>query len=378
MNWRIPLFDTDFGRMELDAVQEAIRSGWITMGPLTERVEGELCARTGAKHAIAVSSCTAALHLSLLAAGIKEGDEVLCPGLTFVATANAVRYVGATPILCESVSERNLNIDPDDAEAKFTDRTRCLLVVHYAGYPADMASLADLARRHNLVLVEDCAHACFSAINGRCCGTWGAAGCFSFFSNKNITCAEGGAVITNSDDIARSVRLLRSHGMTSLTLDRHKGRATSYDVVALGYNYRMDEIRAGLLLSQLSRVDAFLAARQRVAAEYHNRLRDARVTVPDFDWERLSSEGDYVGNHIMPVLLPRPEVRLAVMTSLKDLGIQTSIHYPIISSFSSYAGWPQLGRTAEYAARQLTLPLFPTMTNEQVTAVCDALLAALN
>lgn len=377
MNWKIPLFDPDFGPAELEAVQQPLREGWLTMGPRTEQLEQQLCERTGAAHAIAVANCTAALHLSLLATGIGPGDEVLCPTLTFVATANAIRYVGAAPVLCESVGPRNLNVDPDDLAARVTSRTKAIMTVHYAGFPADMARIASIARRHDLLVVEDCAHALFSTLAGRVCGTWGDLGCFSFFSNKNLTCGEGGAIITNNGELAARLKRLRSHGMTTLTLDRHKGRAYSYDVVDLGFNYRMDEIRANLTLAQLGRLDGFLARRRELTAAYCKRLCDSAIETPDFDWPRISQPGDRVGHHIMPVLLPEGCNRTAVIDCLRELGIQSSIHYPPIHRFQSFGGQPALPRTEALAARQLTLPLFPTMTLEQVAAVCDGLEQAL-
>ena len=271
MNWRVPLFEPDFGAEELAAVQQPLRDGWLTMGEVTLRLESEFAARCGVKHAIAVNNCTAALHLAVLGAGIGPGDEVICPTLTFVATANAVRYVGATPVFCESVGPGNLNIGPAQVAELLTPNTRGVMVVHYAGFPVDMVGMQELARKHNLVIIEDCAHALFSTLHGRCCGAWGTVAGFSFFSNKNMTCGEGGMVTTDDDAVADRVRNMRSHGMTTLTLDRYKGRAFSYDVIAHGYNYRMDEIRSALALVQLKRLDSFLRERTRIRPGELNR-----------------------------------------------------------------------------------------------------------
>jgi dTDP-4-amino-4,6-dideoxygalactose transaminase len=380
MNWKVPLFEPDFGPAELEAVQAPVREGWLTLGPYTEKLEQALCALTGSPHAVAVSNCTAALHLSLLACGIGPGDEVLCPTLTFVATANAIRYVGATPVFCESVGPHNLNIDPEDVRAKLTPRARAILVVHFAGYPADMPRLSALAEEHGLVVIEDCAHALTSTLHGRTCGTWGRAGCFSFFSNKNATCGEGGAITTQDADLAARLRRLRSHGMTTMTLDRHKGRAYSYDVVDLGYNSRLDEVRSSLMLAQLGRLAGFLEARRQHVELYASRLSLTDVTLPDFDWEALSRPGDSVGYHILPVLLPPGVDRLEVMAALRAEGVQSSIHYPPIHQFSSFrdtARPARLPRTEGLAARELTLPLYPSMTEEQVLWVCGALKDAL-
>jgi len=350
------------------------------MGRYTEQLEQALCSLTGAGHAIAVSNCTAAMHLSLLACGIGPGDEVLCPTLTFVATANVIRYVGAAPVFCDSVGPGNLNIDPEDVRAKLTPRSRALMVVHYAGYPADMPSLTALAREHDLVVIEDCAHALISRLHGRVCGTWGRCGCFSFFSNKNVTCGEGGAIITDDAGLAARLKRLRSHGMTTMTLDRHEGRAYSYDVVDLGYNFRLDEIRSSLLLAQLGRLDDFLEARARHVDCYKNCLQSTPITVPDFDWPRLSRPGDSVAYHIMAVLLPAGVDRLKIMAELRERGVQSSIHYPPIHQFSSFVEYREryhLERTEAIAGRELTLPLYPSMSEDQVRYVCSCLVDAV-
>lgn len=375
------MFEPNFGAEELAAVQRPLRDGWITMGEVTLRLEAEFAKRCGVKHAMAVNNCTAALHLAVLAAGIRPGDEVICPTLTFVATANAVRYVGATPVFCESVGPTNLNIGPRQVAERITPRTRGVMTVHYAGFPVDMVGMQDLARKHNLVIIEDCAHALFSTLQGRCCGTWGAAGAFSFFGNKNMTCGEGGMVTTDDDDVADRVRNMRSHGMTTLTLDRYKGRAFSYDVIAHGYNYRMDEMRSALALVQLKRLDSFLHERRRVREWYCERLMGTQVMVPDFDWKAISQPGDSVGFHIMPVLLPEGCNREAVADRLKGQGIQSSVHYRPVHTFSAFSGSvPSAQRpalTEVIAERELTLPMYPTMSNEQVDLVCECLLAAL-
>lgn len=382
MNWKVPLFEPDFGAKELAAVQQPLKDQWITMGEVTNRLESEFASRCGVKHAIAVNNCTAGLHLAVLASGIKVGDEVICPTLTFVATANAVRYVGAVPVFCDSAGPNNLNIAPEDVAALIGPKTRGILVVHYAGFPVNMVAMQEIADKHGLVVIEDCAHALFSTLHGRCCGAWGNVAAFSFFGNKNMTCGEGGMVTTNEDAIADKVRNMRSHGMTTLTLDRYKGRAFSYDVIAHGYNYRMDEIRSALALVQLGRLDGFLAERQRIRERYCSRLSGSNLTVPDFDWKGISRPGDSVGNHIMPVLLPAGQSREAIATFLKDHGIQSSVHYRPVHTFSAFSGVAtatlNLSRTEAIADRELTLPMYPTMTDQQVDLVCDTLLAAVS
>ncbi len=253
--WRIPLADIDLGAEELSAVQNVLQSRWLTMGGVTQEFETAFASYTGAKHALAVTNATAALHMACLAIGLKAGDEVIVPSLTFVATANSICYSGAMPVFADICSEHDLNISPEAIEALITERTRALMLVHYGGYACDMPRILELARKHNLKVIEDAAHAAGAWLDDRHLGTWGDIGCFSFFSNKNMTTGEGGMLVTNNDDLYEKLCLLRSHGMTTLTWDRHKGHAWSYDVVELGYNYRIDEIRAAIGVVQLKKLD---------------------------------------------------------------------------------------------------------------------------
>ena len=225
--WEIPLFDIGFNEKEMIAVQKVLSSGWLTMGEQTEMFEREFADFINVKHAIAVSNCTAALHLANLALGIGENDEVLCPSLSFVAGSNSIVYTGAKPVFADITDLSDFNISPVDIEKKVSARTKAIQIVHYAGNPCDMDHIMEIARKHGLSVIEDCAHAPGSEYNGRKCGAIGDIGCFSFFSNKNMTTAEGGMITTNSDDLAKKIKLMRSHGMTAMTLDRHKGRAFS-------------------------------------------------------------------------------------------------------------------------------------------------------
>jgi dTDP-4-amino-4,6-dideoxygalactose transaminase len=382
--WKVTLFEPDFGRAELEAVSRPVREGWLTMGPRVAELESRWQERTGAGHVVAVSNGTAALHLCAVAAGLGPGDEVLCPTLTFVASANAIRYTGADVVFVESRGEHDLTLDPEDCARKITPRTRAIMVVHYAGFPADMAALGDLAREHGLHILEDAAHAVFTEAEAgdrrKMCGTWGLCGAFSMFSNKNLTSGEGGLVATDDPEVARKVRLWRSHGMTATTLDRHRGRAVGYDVVDHGYNYRMDEIRASLALAQLERLDDFLAARHRLYDRYREALEPLSVVLPFRDRVPPAGKPCPIGIHILPVLLPEGTDRAAVMAAMRERGIQTSVHYPcnhLFSAFTRHGTPPTLPRTEALSDRELTLPLFPSMTEEQVGQVVDALQAAL-
>lgn len=380
--WKIPLSDLSFGPEEEAAVVGVLRSGWLTMGEQTAAFEAELGRALGAPRVLAVTNCTAALHLAYAALDLGPGDELICPSLTFVATANAALLTGADVVLADVVSERDLSIDPADVERKITPRTRAIAVVHYAGYPCGMAAIGALADKHGLAVVEDVAHAPLASFGGAALGTIGDVGCFSFFSNKNLATGEGGAVVARTDALFDKLKRLRSHGMTTLTLDRHKGHAFSYDVVLPGFNYRIDELRSALGLVQLARLRAGNARRRHVTQRYHVRLAaDPRLTLPYADFDaRAVGESAY---HILPVLLPAGAPRQDVMARMKARGIQTSVHYPPIHGFSHHGSSPRvraegLARTSELAARELTLPLFPGMTDAMVDEVAAALSACLD
>ena len=373
MDWNIPLSDIDFGPEEEAAATSVLRSRWLTMGALTQQFEDEVSAFTGAKHAIAVTNATAALHLACLAAGLGPGDEVILPALTFVATANAVRYTGATPVFADIGGEHDLNLSSEAVEAALTGRTRAILLMHYGGYPCDMPAFIQLARQNGLIIIEDAAHAIGGELEGRHLGTWGQSGCYSFFSNKNMTTGEGGMLVTDNNRVAETVRLLRSHGMTSLTWDRHQGHAWSYDVQALGYNYRIDELRAALGRVQLQKLARNNQIRRERTALYLDLLgeRCPSVGLPFHAHPGVSA------CHLLSVLLPEGLSREAFMDVMKRRGVQTSIHYPPIHHFSAYRTfrteqYANLPHTEAVAAREVTLPLYPGLSEADVRFVVEA------
>ena len=370
MNWRVPLADLDFGPEEEGAVIDVLRSKWLTMGAVTQAFEAAFAELTGAKHAVAVSNATQALHLACLALGIGPGDEVIVPSLTFVATANAVLYCGADVRFAEVIGGDDLTVDPVSIEACITPRTKAVIPMHYAGYPCRMGEIMALAQAHNLAVVEDAAHAPGATLDGRALGAFGEIGCFSFFSNKNLPTGEGGMLVTDRDDLAVKLRLLRSHGMTSLTYDRHQGHAFSYDVVDLGYNDRIDEIRSALGLTQLGKLARNNARRRDLTRAYWDALTDLPLDLPFKASDRGS--GAY---HIFPILLPEGADRAAFMTGLREAGVQSSIHYRPIHTFSYYVeryGAQSLPITEAVAQREVTLPLFPIMSKQQLEIVIEA------
>lgn len=374
MEWRVPLADVKLGIEEENAVLEVLRSGWLTMGEVTQAFEQELAAFVGARHAFAVNNATAALHLACMAVGLGAGDEVIAPSLTFVATANAVRYTGAKVVFADIESEDWLCICPQSIEQKITERTKAIMIMHYAGFACDMPAILRIAEKYKLPIIEDAAHAIGASLEGKALGTWGDVGCYSFFGNKNMTTAEGGMVVTNDDHLAERVRILRSHGMTTLTWDRFKGHASTYDVVDLGYNYRIDEIRAAIGREQLKKLPAGNARREVLVGRYRQALREQAQSLglPFSEKRGVSSQ------HIFPVLLPEGVDRESFREAMKRDGIQTSFHYPPVHQFAIYRqDGEELWMTENVACRQVTLPLFPGMTEEQQDWVVESVVKAL-
>jgi dTDP-4-amino-4,6-dideoxygalactose transaminase len=372
VNWRVPLADVVVSEEDIAAVIETYRGGWLSMGPRTEALEQAFAEYTGARHAFAVANGTAALHLACLAAGLGPGDEVVVPSLTFVATVNAIAYTGAQPVFADVSGLHEPWLSADAAAAAIGPRTAALMNVAYAGYPGETAALCELAAQRGLMLLEDAAHAAGSWLGRRHLGTFGAAGAFSFFSNKNLAVGEGGMVVTGDDEIARKLRLLRSHGMTTLTWDRHRGHASEYDVVSLGYNYRIDEPRAALALERLRRLDEENERRRDHSRRYRNALGSASgLTVA-----LAPPEGALYAEHLFAVVLHPQLDRAEFRATLAGDGVQTSVHYPAVHRFSLYSkGAPALPMTDEYASRTVTLPLFAHMSDEQLDVVLECVLA---
>lgn len=372
----IPLFDVRFTPAEIAEVTATLQSGWLTMGPRTQQFEEAFADHLGVRHAVALSSGTSALHLAYLAAGIGPGDEVIVPAITFVASAAAVRYCGATPVMADVMAPHDLGVDPADVQARITDRTKAVCAVHYAGYSAAMDRLMQICADHGLALIEDSAHAPLAtAPDGSSLGTLGTAGCFSFFSNKVLSCGEGGLLATNDDAVAESARSLRSHALTSGTWDRHRGHAAGYDVTGLGFNYRIDEPRAALLNARLTGLRADVDSRRGLVHRYRELLEDVDgVTVP---YE--SGEVDRSSCYVMPVMLTKASAREPTRQLMLERGVQTSVLYPALHELSAYSDLPSQGleRSESVARCELTLPLFPHLSHGDQDRVVAALSESL-
>ncbi len=372
MNFKLPLFDLNFGEEEIQAVVNTIRSNWISTGPKCEEFENIFASMLNVKYAITLTNCTCALHLACVVLGIKENDEVICPSLTFAASVNCIRYVNATPVFCDVKSCEHINISANGIEKLITPKTKAIIVVHMAGFPAEMDKIMQIAKKHNLFVIEDACHGPLSEYKGKKLGTIGDVGCFSFFSNKNISTGEGGMLVTNNEDIAKRVRLLRSHGMTTMSYQRAKGHATAYDVVDLGYNYRMDDLRAALGISQLHHLREDLEKRARVRAWYLDALSNMdKIIVP------FNTNNEFVSNYIMPIVLKDSTIdnRDSVRDALHAKGIQTSVHYPAVHRFSIYQQYCEqsLSKTEYVTDNEITLPMYSKLTKSKINFITESL-----
>lgn len=367
----INLGDPVLGDEEKNALIDVIDSGWLTMGDRVKDFEHAFAKMHGVEDAVAVNSCTSGLHLCLTSLGIGRGDKVLVPSLTFVATVNAVLYAGATPVFVDIESILSPHISIGDAQAKCSSEVKAVIIMHYGGYVADIPAWRKFADNNNLLFIEDAAHA--PAIGK--VGQLSDASAFSFFTNKNMTTGEGGMVLSRDSSILERVRYQRSHGMTSGTLDRQRGHAYSYDVIMLGYNYRMDELRAAMGMVQLSRLQQWNKQRNELINLYRQSLAAhiPEVIIPFNATHETAA-------HIMPILLPSDADREKIMGFLRNAGVQSSIHYPPVHLFSYYASrfsGISLPKTEQFCSRELTLPLHPSLNEDNVEAVVKTLNKAI-
>ncbi len=379
MKKNIKIFESDFDQKELKAVAKVVKSGWLTNGAVTESFEEKINRNllNDEAEAVAVSSCTAALHLALIASKIERGDEVIVPALTFVSDFNVVKALGANPILCDVSSLTEWSPSLEDVKRVTTKKTKACILVHFAGIPCkDIFKIKKFCKSKKIVLIEDVAHAPGAKIHKQSCGSIGDFGTFSFYSNKNISTGEGGAVSSkNKKDLLKRIR---SHGMTSSTLDREKGRVFSYDVSEIGLNYRIDEIRAALGIEQIKKIKNKNKLRRKILLTY---LENLPVNVLTPHKAALENKDLLSVDHIMPVLLPHGIERNKIVEKLKIKNIQTTMHYPAPWSFSAYKNDFSKSKTpfsTEIIDREITLPLHTLMTQKDAEKVCIELKKAIS
>lgn len=360
---------------EIREVVASMESGWLGTGPKVARFEQDFMAYKGAKHAAAVNSCTAALHLSMLGAGMQPGDEVITTPLTFCASVNAIIHAGLTPVLAD-VDPVTMNIDPAKVEAKITPRTRAIQPVHFAGRPCDMDALRDIAERHSLKIIEDCAHAIETEYKGQKAGTIGDFGCFSFYVTKNMVTGEGGMVLTRrEEDIAR-IKILALHGMSKDAWKRFSDEGYKhYQVVECGFKYNMMDLQAAIGIHQLKRVESYWPRRQEIWGTYNQAFADLPLTTP------ADPEPDTRhGYHLYTLLVDEERAgvsRDAFLDAMTRRRIGLGVHYMSVPEHPYYQktfGWrPEEFPEAMRIGRQtVSLPLSAKLTGDDVEYIIDA------
>jgi UDP-4-amino-4,6-dideoxy-N-acetyl-beta-L-altrosamine transaminase len=370
----LPFSLPDIGEAEIDEVADTLRSGWITTGPKTKRFEDEFCRYSGSKHAIAVNSCTAALHIALAAAGIGPGDEVITSPLTFCSTANVIIHLGGTPVFAD-IGE-DYNVDPEEIEKHITPATKAIIPVHYSGQPCRMDEILACARRHSLLVIEDAAHAVGAQYRGRMVGTIGDVTAFSFYAIKNMTTAEGGMITTEDDEMAERMRLLSLHGISKDAWKRYTSAGSwYYEVMYAGYKCNMTDIQAALGIHQLARLEGFLEARRRIVATYNEtfgEMPELRIPIVNYDichaWHL----------YVIQLNLERLTIdRAQFIEALRAENIGTSVHFipvhlhPYYRQRFSYrrGDFPAAERIYD---RIVSLPLYPRLTEADVRDVITA------
>jgi perosamine synthetase len=377
----IPFHKPYIDNSEAQEVFKALKSGWITMGPRVKDFENQFASYLGVKHAIALSSCTAGLHLGLVVAGVKAGDEVLTTPYTFTATAEAIIYQGARPVFVD-ISKKTLNLEPSLIAARISKKTKAIIPVHLAGVPCDMIPIMKSAKRHGFKVIEDAAHALPSKYNGRNIGTFGDITCFSFHATKNLTTGEGGMVTTNSDEYDQRIRLLRLHGLSKTAMERKADkRFWQYEVMDSGFKYNMSDIQAALGIAQLSKLDAMQKLREKVAKAYLEGLADAvQIKLPYVDGSIKPSW------HLFIIQLELEHLKTSrdeFMLLLKEEGIETNLHYKPLHMHKFYCekyGFkPEDFPNAKYVyERAVSLPIYPGLTKGQVGRIIHSIKKIMN
>jgi dTDP-4-amino-4,6-dideoxygalactose transaminase len=374
-DWQVPLSAVRLTDADIEAATEVYRSGWLSMGPRTEELERAFAEYSGSGYCLAVSSCTAGLHLAMLGAELGAGDEVVVPSITFVASANAIAYTGAEPVFAEIAAVDAPWLSVEAAEAAITPRTKAIVAVSYAGHPGEIEGLRGLAEDRGLALIEDAAHGSGSWLGDRHLGTFGLAGAISFSAGKNLGIGEGGVLLTDDDELAERARLMRWHGVTRSIWERHRASTESYDVSGLGFNYRLDDPRAALIRSRLQRLDEDNQRRAAVESVYRDELGD----LDGLSMLAAPSESARVSHSMFAVVLDERVDRDRFRAALADRGIQTSVHFSPVHRFELYSGsGAELPVSDAFAARTVSLPMFAEMDEGQQALVIESVRQALS
>ena len=371
---KVPFVVPNIELSDKRAIETALKSNLLTDGPILRKFENKFCKFTGSKYAIGVSNATSALHLSLKSLGIGKGDEVIIPNITFVATANAVLYVDATPVLVD-VNDHDINISIKSIEKSITKKTKAIIPVHFAGKSCDMLAIQKIAKKNNLEIIEDCAHALGTKFNKTHVGNFGKTGCFSFYPTKNLTTFEGGMVITNSKKIASKIRSMRNHGINKSLKERFStGYPWDFDVSELGYNFRLDEIRSSLGLNQLKRLHKMNKLRQDASRYYKKQLKSING-IKLLDDPNLKNNSCHL--FVIKILKNFIMDRNLLFKYLLKNGIRTSVHYKPLNKFSFYKSKSKIYSSLEVSeqlySKILSLPLFPQITKRELDLVINAI-----
>jgi len=366
---KFPAYEPWISEDDKKIINKTLSQSMLTLGPQLEKFEAEFCKYSKARYAIAVSNCTAALHLSLMALGIKKNDEVIIPDLTFVADANAILACNAKPVVAD-INKDNFFLSLSNVKKSITKRTKAIIPVHIYGQVCNIDEILDIAKDNNIKVVEDCAHAIGTFHKSKHVGTLGSTGCFSFYPTKNITTAEGGMVTTNSKEIAEKVRQLRSHGMTKSLKSRYSSEYPwIFDIIEPGYNYRLDEIRSALGVTQLKRIKKINELRKKASLYYHKNLQNIPgIILPDMINDNSHSYHLYTIRVTKPFKFSRNQL----YKKLKDNGIRTTVYWMPIHEYAAYRKFAKksnIVNTAKIYDEILALPLFPNISKKHQDAV---------
>ena len=375
---KFPAYEPWISDEDKKIVKKTLTQSMLTLGPQLEKFENDFCKYSKAKYAVAVSNCTAALHLSLMALGIKKDDEVIIPDLTFVADANAILACNAKPVIVD-INKENFFLSISNIKKNITKKTKAIIPVHIYGQVCNIEDILDVAKDNNLKVIEDCAHAVGTFHKSKHVGTLGNTGCFSFYPTKNITTAEGGMVITNSEKIAEKVRQLRNHGMTKSLKSRYSSEYPwIFDIKQQGYNYRLDEIRAALGITQLKRIKKINELRKKASSYYNKNLQNIPgIILPDMVNDKTHSYHLYTIRVTKPYKLSRNQL----FKKLKDNGIRTTVYWMPIHKYTAYRKFVKTSNTLNTTKiydEILALPLFPNISKKHQDAVIKVIKSVKN